>query len=226
MNLNYLSLPLIALSSISVLDAATLFTDDFDDRATIGSGTATTGWTVSDNSRVYVSSAESESGANSLFFRDGSSRRAELTSFVTITDVSQDLLFSFDYFGAASFEASDGLLFQVDFGSGFESVLLDQGMLDGYTSADTAYTGTQITLANGSGTSLDFVSYSVIVPSSYYSDTLSATEFKLKFVFNGSNDDEDAYIDNINVATVPEPSQFAAVLGLTGLLLTLRRRRS
>ena len=108
-------------------------------------------------------------------------------------------------------------------GSCFRLIL---AQVDGYTSADTAYTGTQITLANGSGTSLDFVSYSVIVPSSYYSDTLSATEFKLKFVFNGSNDDEDAYIDNINVATVPEPSQFAAVLGLTGLLLTLRRRRS
>ncbi|MDQ8206365.1 hypothetical protein QEH52_02515 [Coraliomargarita sp. SDUM461003] len=147
---------------------------------------------------------------------------------MTIPDVSQDLEFSFDFFaGVASVEAADSLVFSIDFGSGFEPILKDAGIADGFAQT-SEYTGTQITLASAGGTATpgDFQSYSVIVPSAYYSDTLSASSFKLRFVWSGSTNDEDAYLDNISVATVPEPSQFAILLGLSTLLVACKRRHA
>ncbi|MDQ8208465.1 hypothetical protein QEH52_13155 [Coraliomargarita sp. SDUM461003] len=228
MNLKCLYLPLTVLSSVVALDASTLFTDNFDDRTVIGSGTTTSGWAVSTADRVYVSSVEASSGANSLFMRHSGSRSAALSSFVAISDVSQDLIFSFDYFGVNSLESSDDFAFEIDFGSGYQSVLVDSGMPNGYESTDlsSSYTGTEIGLASDAGTSAGFVNYSIVVPSSYYNGVLAADEFKLRFLFKSSNDGENAYIDNVSVVAVPEPSQCAVVLGVSGLLLAVRRRRS
>ncbi len=224
MNLKYLYLPLVSFLTVASLNAS-IFFDDFDDETV---GATPTGWSISN--LVFVTSDYSVSPSNSFFFRDGANRTATLTNYVTIPDVSQDLAFSFDFFaGVASVESADSLVFYIDFGQGggYQPVLKDAGVANGFAQTSD-YTGTLITLANadGSATPGDFQSYSVIVPSSYYSDTLSADSFKLRYVWNGSSNDEDAYIDNISVAVVPEPSQFAILLGLGALLVACKRRRA
>ncbi len=227
MNSKCLYLPLVALSSVIALDASPLFTDNFDDRVTIGSGTATSGWTVSDNTRVYVINSTSDSTPNSLFMRHSGTRTAKLSSAVAITDTTQDLVFSFDYKGGPnSLESGDFMSFMIDFGGGYETVLTDAGLADGYTGT---YSGSLLSPDSDpviTGAATDFLSYSVIVPSSYYSGTLSADSFNLQLYFNSGSDNENGYFDNVSVAAVPEPSQYAVILGLSGLLLALRRRRS
>ncbi len=153
-----------------------------------------------------------------------------LTNAVTIPNVSQDLEFSFEFFaGVASVETADNLVFSIDFGqgAGFQPVLKSTGIASGFAQT-SEYTGTQITVtgAEGSATAGDFKNYSVIVPSSYYSDTLSADSFQMRFVWNGSTNDEDAYLDNISVVAVPEPSSVVMMLlGMSVTLLVASKRR-
>lgn len=76
--------------------------------------------------------------------------------------------------------------------------------------------------------SLQLISGSVNHTDSLAIATAPSTSFdalSVSFKFGSSTKTLSAQFDNIEVTTVPEPASFAAVLGLFGLLVMLRRRR-
>lgn len=82
---------------------------------------------------------------------------------------------------------------------------------------DVSFAGTQQTYVLASGAPLSTYSLS-------YTPTTSAT-YTLSF-HNRGGDNRGAFLDNVSVSAVPEPSTYAMLLaGLAGLV-TLRRRRS
>ncbi len=220
MKLPHLILPLL----VSVSANAAIISYDFDSD-TPGSGNVPAGWSVNSSDRVYVSSNYSASSPNSLFMRNSGFRSATLTTEVAIPDVTQDLVFSFDYYSPETLESGDVFNFQIDFGSGYQTVITDAGMPNGFDQT-APYTGSAFVLDSTAGEAPAFESYSIVVPSSYYNDTLSATTFNVRFTFSSGSSNEDAYIDNVSVVAVPEPSIFASLLGLGALSFVVFRRKS
>ncbi|MDQ8206363.1 hypothetical protein QEH52_02505 [Coraliomargarita sp. SDUM461003] len=207
----------VSLLSVVTSLNASIFFDDFDSD-TVGGAPAA--WSRNSSTLIYVADSYSVSNSNSLFMRQGdSARKLTLTNYVTIPDATQDLVFSFDYFVPATLEGGgshpDFLIFEIDFGSGFQPILYDAGRPDGFAQT-MDYAGAQLTLANADGSQADFMNYSVIVPSSYYSDTLTATEFKLRFSWKSTSPNEDAYIDNVSVAELPGFSHQELVVNANG----------
>ncbi|MDQ8209329.1 malectin domain-containing carbohydrate-binding protein [Coraliomargarita sp. SDUM461003] len=177
----------------------TLFSDSFE---TDTAGYSPTLWGTS-HAGMLVNSTEASEGSQSLFLPDGPNRTLTQDTAVSISG-SGDLVFTFDFATTSSLESNDGLVaFQIDFGSGYQTILTDKGHPDG---TDSTYSGTQIILssANGSGAS-SFIPYKITIPSSYYADVLGATSFKMRFITTSSVATESFYLDHIE-AEQPAPS--------------------
>ena len=221
MKLPQIVFPLFATLTMN----AAIVSYDFDSD-TAGSGNVPAGWSVSNSARVYVSAAYSESSPNSLYMQNDSTRTAQMIDFAAIPDVSKDLVVSFDYYSPATLEEGDSLGLQIDFGAGYQDVLTDAGMPNGFDQT-TPYTGSTIVLDNAPGMASSFENYSIVIPSTYYNDTLSATSLKLRFSFSSGAGGENAFIDNVSVNAVPEPSSFGSILALSAIgFVVLRRKRS
>ncbi|MDF3129821.1 PEP-CTERM sorting domain-containing protein [Kiritimatiellaeota bacterium B1221] len=90
-------------------------------------------------------------------------------------------------------------------------MLTDKGVPDG--TAHSTYTGTTTGLATATGTSSDWFRYTITVPESYDSDTLSSTSFQMRFATSGSTSGEDFHQDNVAVNLVSEPSTLFLFVG-------------
>ncbi len=176
-----------------------LFSDSFE---TDNAGYSPTLWSTS-NAGMLVSTSEASDGSQSLFLPDGPNRTLTQDSAVAISG-SGDLVFTFDYATTSSLESNDGLVaFQIDFGSGYQTVLTDKGHPDG---TDSTYTGTQIILSSANGTGATaFIPYKITIPSSYYADVLGATSFKLRFITTSSVATESFYLDHIEAKQPASP---------------------
>ncbi len=212
--------PAVAAAMVAAATApagAALFADSFEPPAETA-GNNPTLWDVS-NGAITVSSAAASDGSNSLFVRDGPNRAVTLKSAVDLAG-APGLEISFDFAQLSSTETGEGLIgFDIDFGGGFETVLVDQGGADG---GGGTYTGAALTLsdANGAG-AVGFTSYSITIPQSYYGD---ASTFRLRFRTNSSAGSEDFQLDNIVVTAVPEPAA-GLLVGLGGACLLARPKK-
>lgn len=215
-------LPLVALLPLAYVSASasTLFSDGFE--------SGLSNWTVSSATKLTVVSTVFSEGSNSLQIVGGgtpTTRTLTLNNALSLA-AGGDLTISFDYKAgnANGFEAADGLSsFQVNLGSGYTTVLTDFGAANGTTST---YSGTPITLASTAGAVTGFVNYTITIPETYYT-SVSATTVLLKFNVITGADDEIAYLDNVNVslASIPEPSSYALLAGVAGVMVALVRRR-
>lgn len=200
--------------------AAIIFEDSFENPPDVA-GENPVGWNVS-HTAIVVTDARASQGSQSLFIRDGGPRLVTQASPVSIPGGGQDLLIEFDFALNSSTETGEGLIaFDIDLGSGFETVINDEGQANGYADV-SAYSGSTITLPNAGGGNTAFFSYAVTVPASYYG---SASEISLRFTTNSSVSAENFNLDNVSISTVPEPSAYALMLGLSTLGLLVYRRR-
>tara|TARA_R100000027_G_scaffold683_3_gene782 strand:+ start:124 stop:795 length:672 start_codon:yes stop_codon:yes gene_type:complete len=220
--------PLLSLLfglTVSQASAVVLFTESFE-TYTPGNIPSPT-WTVYNQAQTHVVTGEASEGSQSLWFNDGAAKFHYLRQNNALAiPAGGDLVISFDIKATSASQSPDGLSsFQIDFGSGIQTVLVDLGAFDGY---DGSYSGSTITLPNTPSTSgSSFISYSITIPETYFGTSgLNATEMTMRWNTVSSSGYEEFYLDNIVVSSVPEPSSAAAVLALaaTGLLF-LRRRK-
>lgn len=203
-----------ALASYSA-SGAVLFQDSFEAETL---STAPSQWTSSTN--VYVVNSKASDGSKSLFMRDGS--RSTTMATAASLGGAESIKLSFDVAqGSNAIESPEGISVAIKFDtdSGYTTFLKDEGIVDGFTGT---YSGTTIELAQANGNSGAFVSYAVtIAPAAVPS---LASSFQLRFSFSTGSTNEDYFLDNIVVSTVPEPSSLLLVL--SGAVLAFGRRRS
>ncbi|WFB34358.1 hypothetical protein P3T73_09310 [Kiritimatiellota bacterium B12222] len=212
---------LICLSCANLSPAGILFQDGFESPPeTVGAAPSL--WTANGTGvNVVADVLNGGVGANSLLVRGGVERRLELDAPINIEDTNS-LTISWIWRQNNSFEASDGLKgFAVDFGNGYETVLVDMGVANG---TNTSYDGTTITLENDPGNiATPFISYSVTIDSSYYT---SATTMKLRYTTYSGVDAETSNFDNITVTAVPEAETLGLLLmGFTILIFARRKAK-
>jgi fibronectin type 3 domain-containing protein len=186
-----------AEATATTLPDSLLFFDSFENPPeTVGS--VPTQWTVS-NTAIVVNSAAASEGTNSLFVREGANRTVTLTTPIDLTGVS-GIEISFDFAQLNSIETGEGLTtFAVDFGSGFETVITDEGAANGLV--DGTYSGTTITLPNANGTgAMGFTNYKVTIDSAHFA---GGNSVRLRFVTNSSASVESFRIDNVLVVALP-----------------------
>ncbi|GHB96210.1 PEP-CTERM sorting domain-containing protein [Cerasicoccus arenae] len=214
-----LSCALLANSSFGVV----LFSDSFENPPDVV-GEAPVGWNVSNAVRIFVTDARASVGTQSLFLSNSSLRTVTSGTPIAIPGGGEDLVFSFDYAIADSIESNEGLIgFALDFGSGFEDVIIDLGQSNGYANVSN-YSGSTIVLPNAAGGDTAFFSYEVTVPASYYG---AATDVSMRFRTNSSAGGEDFYLDNVSVSAIaiPEPATYAMLMSIGVLMLVGYCRR-
>ncbi|MDF3129981.1 PEP-CTERM sorting domain-containing protein [Kiritimatiellaeota bacterium B1221] len=220
MNRTIITLVLCGTFAITHSHADLLFEDSFETPVTAATTHSETGgtpvnWNRSSSTLVEILSDTASDGNQSLFFRDDP-RWANQKTAVAITG-GGDLLFTFDMKADNTLESADKFTFKVDFGGGYQTVLTDAGAPDGTIST---YSGTTIAIgAPATGSNANWMSYAITVPETYYSNTLSATTFQMRFETATGSPGEYFHLDNITVSTIPEPSSvFLVISGMTALL--------
>ena len=101
---------------------------------------------------------------------------------------------------AQAYEAGDFALLSLKFGTNsFVEVLKDSGKFDGCGSASSpvVYSGTRIDLPSADGVEANFISYYV-----QFDMPSDSNSFLLKFSTTGGSDNEDYWIDDINVEKI------------------------
>ncbi|GHC11602.1 hypothetical protein [Cerasicoccus arenae] len=221
-----MKLPLLALClGLSQASAAVLFTESFETYTPEGPPSPT--WVVFNSETRVVTGVASE-GDQSLFFRNGNPNFHYVRQVDSISLPSgENLVISFDLKARSASQSPDGLNnFQVDFGSGYETVLVDLGAFDG---TDSVYSGTTITLPNtASAGASPFISYTITIPETYFGPGgLDASSVKLRWSTISSSNLEDFYLDNIIVSSsaIPEPGATAVLIGFVAASLACFRAR-
>lgn len=202
--------------------AGVLFFDGFESPAeTVGN--FPTLWTPSpsDNTRINVSVSEAKSGSNSLFMRHSGTRSITQISAIDTTGTGGLVVSWWRHQGTNAWE-TDSFTFSMDFGSGFQTVLTDEGLADG---GDFTFSGISNTLPSASGLAPSFQEYTVTIDSSYYEDGLNPTSVKLKFGHVTGSTNENTYLDDIMITSIPEPGAITLLLiGLAGMRIGRRKR--
>ncbi|MDF3127866.1 PEP-CTERM sorting domain-containing protein [Kiritimatiellaeota bacterium B1221] len=219
---------LFVMTCLLHVKADVLFSDSFEAYADGGLPSPT--WDVynpSNLSLAHVSNAEASVGSQSMYIRNGDSKFSylEQNTAINISGNPDALVFSFDIKGTYSLASHEGLSsFEVDFGSGFETVLSDLGELQG---GDHTYTGTTLTLSStASSSTAPFIRYAITVPKTYFADVLSASTVRTKLSTKSGWSNLNFYVDNITVTAIPEPSSLLMLLSGFGLLFAGMRTRN
>ncbi|WOO39502.1 hypothetical protein [Rubellicoccus peritrichatus] len=198
-----------------------LFSDSFENPPDVA-GANPVNWTVS-NSQIVVTDSRASAGSQSLFIRNGPNRLVTQSTAISIPDGGADLQFSFDFALASTTETGEGLIgFNLDFGSGFTTILNDEGQTNGYANV-SPYSGSTIILPNDAGGDINFFNYTITIPATQYG---AASTFAMQFNTNSSAGAENFYLDNIVVSTVPEPSIYTLLLSTFVLFVILRCRKN
>ncbi|WP_309400778.1 hypothetical protein [Cerasicoccus maritimus] len=242
-------LPILVLTGLTGLSAQTVYFSDNFESDTVGS--TPSGWTNTSPGKTIVQDTGSPFGANNKYVELIDSTTGGQLNFSETTNELEGIasLFSFDYYeptsiytdtmnfgyGASDINSSGPAVLSIGEGSikGISAYSMDTDVRIFLYVNDTAE-NTFYSIGDNTNVSLAASTYNLWVYD-YTSDTYSqiisdgtvgsnnVERFGFR-VFNAAT--QQAYIDNVNVSSIPEPSTYALGVASITLLLAYVKRRS